>query len=127
MGDPEGGYFTPVRIAFWFIMAALFGAGLFLWFFVGIPHRHPDSRPAFCILNQRNLQQVVRNQQSLHHLEPGDPLDWSELVGPGRFIEEMPVCPVHGSYPLSPVVPEPGVLAAPCPDPEHQPANIRDW
>lgn len=78
---------------------------------------------------QRNLQQAVRQHQSAEGLKPGDPLDWSKIIGPGLFLETKPACPVHGesAYTYSPVIPEPGTLAAPCQDPEHRPADTKDW
>ena len=60
-------------------------------------------------------------------LNPGDPLDWSKIIGPGLFIETKPTCPVHGDYIFSPVIPEKGTLAAPCQDPDHRPADTKDW
>ena len=63
----------------------------------------------------------------MENLNPGDLLDWSKIIGPSQFIETMPVCPVHGDYLLSLVIPERGTLAAPCQDPDHRPADFHDW
>jgi hypothetical protein len=65
----------------------------------------------------------------MESLKPGDPLDWSKIIGPGQFIETKPACPVHGesAYTYSPIIPEPDTLAAPCQDPEHRPADTHDW
>lgn len=92
-----------------------------------IPHQRRGSPRATCILGQRNLQQAVRFYQKRESLKPGDSLDWSKIIGPGLFLESKPVCPVHGDYHLSHVIPEPGTLAAPCKDPEHRPAGTKDW
>ena len=61
--------------------------------------------------------------------KPGDPLDWTKIIGPGLFLENKPACPVHGesAYTYSPVILEPGTLAAPCKDPKHRPADTKDW
>lgn len=121
--------FTPARIAFWIIMSVLFGIGIYCWLFVGISPRPRNSDRPFCIMNQRNLQQAVRTHQNTESLIPGDPLDWSKIIGPGLFLETKPVCPVHGesAYTYSPVIPKTGTLAAPCQDPEHRPAGTEDW
>lgn len=121
------GYFTPVRIAFWIIMTVLFSIGIYGWLFAGVTPRPRNSDRARCIINQRMLQQVVRHHQDQNHLKPGDPIDWSKYIGPGLLLEKSASCPVHGDYPLSPVIPQPGTLAAPCKDPEHHPGDIRDW
>ena len=92
-----------------------------------IPHQRRGSPRATCILGQRNLQQAVRAHQETESLKPGDPLDWSKIIGPGLFIETKPTCPVHGDYIFSPVIPEKGTLAAPCQDPDHRPADTKDW
>lgn len=84
------------------------------------------SDKAACGFNQRYLHQAVDQYRQENNLKPGDPLDWSKLIGPGLLMEETPACPVHGDYPLSPVIPERGTLAAPCGDPEHQPTGISD-
>ena len=119
--------FTPVRIAFWIIMSVLFSIGIYGWFFVGVSPRPRNSDKAYCIMNQRNLQQAVRSYANMESLKPGDPLDWSKIIGPGLLLETKPVGPVHGDYLLSPVIPEPGTLAAPCQNPEHRPADTKDW
>ena len=118
--------FTPVRIAFWIIMAAVLGSVACLWTFAR-PAYYRNSDKAYCIMNQRNLQQAVRSYANMEGLKPGDPLDWSKIIGPGLFLETKPACPVHGDYVLSPVLPEPGTLAAPCQDPKHRPADTEDW
>jgi hypothetical protein len=119
--------FTPVRITFWVIMTALFSVGTYGWLFVGVSPRPRNSDKAYCIMNQRNLQQAVRSYANMEGFKPGDPLDWSKLIGPGLFLETKPACSVHGDLPLSPVIPQIGTLAAPCKDPEHRPAGTEDW
>lgn len=119
--------FTPVRIAFWIIMSVLFGIGIYSWLFVGISPRPRNSDRLFCITNQRNLQRAVRAHQNMESLKPGDSLDWPKIIGPDLSLETKPVCPVHGDYTLSPVIPQIGTLAAPCQDPEHRPAGTEEW
>jgi hypothetical protein len=124
----SNGYFTPVRIAFWIIMTVCLAA--LLWGVMSAYSAYPrGSDIGACILKQQILQQAVRSHQNTESLKPGDPLDWSKIIGPGLFLESKPVCPVHGesAYTYCPVIPEPGTLAAPCQDPEHRPADFRDW
>ncbi len=92
-----------------------------------IPNQRRGSPRATCILGQRNLQQALRAHQKTESLKPGDPLNWSKIIGPGLFLETKPVCPLHGDYHLSPVIPEIGTLAALCQDPDHRPAGTEDW
>jgi hypothetical protein len=122
----SNGYFTPVRIAFWIIMTVCLAA--LLWGVMSAYSAYPrGSDIGACILKQQILQQAVRSHQNTGSLKPGDRLDWSKIIGSGQFIEAMPVCPVHGEYLLSPVIPETGTLAAPCQDPDHRPADTKDW
>jgi hypothetical protein len=120
--------FTPGRIVFWFVMLCILAGVAALWTRALLqPYRRTPSDRAICIMYQRNLQQAVRAHQNMESLEPGDPLDWSKIIGPGLFLETKPACPVHGDLPLSPVIPQIGTLAAPCQDPEHRPAGTEDW
>ena len=123
--------FTPGRIVFWFVMLSILAGVAALWINAWLEPfgRTGGTDKRFCIYNQRNLQQAVRSYANIEGLKPGDPLDWSKIIGPGsdRFIETKPVCPVHGDHLLSPVIPEPGTLAAPCKDPEHRPGDTKDW
>lgn len=119
--------FTPVRIAFWIIMTALFSIGIYGWLTARTSLRPVNLEKSGCILQQRNLQQAVRSYANMESLKPGDSLDWSKIIGPGLFLETKPACPVHGDLPLSPVIPQIGTLAAPCHDPEHRPAGTEDW
>jgi hypothetical protein len=87
----------------------------------------PTSRLAFYTSGISN-KPFAHHQKHGRSLKPGDPLDWSNIIGRGQFIETKPACPVHGdltSYRR--VIPERGTLAAPCQDPEHRPVDIRDW
>jgi hypothetical protein len=123
--------FTPRRIVFWFVMLSILVGVACLWINAWLEPfgRTGGTDRRFCIYHQRNLQQAVRAHAAMEGLKPGDPLDWSKIIGPGsdRFIETKPVGPVHGDYLLSPVIPEPGTLAAPCQNPEHRPADTKDW
>lgn len=116
---------TRRQAIFWIASSCVFVMVALLWTQPSLYHRSSDS-PA-CLLHQRNLQQAVRTYANMENLKPGDPLDWSKIIGPGLFLETKPACPVHGDYILSPVIPERGTLAAPCQDPDHRPAGTEDW
>ena len=122
---------TPGRIVFWFVMLSILAGVAALWINAWLEPfgRTGNNDKAACRIQQRNLQQAVRAHQQIDNLKPGDPLNWSKVIGPGsdRFLETKPVCPVHGDYFLSPVIPEPGTLAAPCQDPDHRPADTKGW
>lgn len=122
------GYFTPVRIVFWVIMLPIPLLVIYS-LFDSFLNPHQDNDRAGCFMQQRNIQQAIRSYAGMNSLKPGDPIDWSKLIGPGLFIERTPVCPVNGAsaYTFSKVVPPTGTLAAPCKDPAHKPPNIEDW
>jgi hypothetical protein len=53
-----------------------------------------------------NLQQIATATELWVHDRDDDTNDspaWADLVGPGRYFLEMPVCPSGGSYSLSSV------------------------
>jgi hypothetical protein len=123
--------FTPIRVVFWLVnLGILFSVAVFVAYPLVRGLRFPSlSEKPGCLLTQRNLQQAARSYANMEGLKPGDPLDWSKIIGPGLLLERKPACPVHGesAYTYSPVIPEPGTLAAPCRDPEHRPADTKDW
>jgi hypothetical protein len=120
----SGGYFTPVRVAFWLLMTGVLAFVVFIMLFDQGYH-HGSDRSA-CIMNQRNVQQLVRGYQNMHNLKAGTTIDWAELIGSGKYMKK-PMCPIHGEYTYSPVIPEIGVLVATCQDPNHRPTDIQGW
>ena len=123
------GYFTPVRIVFWTVMLGTLAWVAFLWVNSSIRSSHRYDK-AGCIMQQRNLQQAVRSYANMNStMNPGEPLDWTKIIGPGLFVEKTPVCPVHGTsaYEYSKVVPPIGTLVAPCKDPAHKPSSTEGW
>lgn len=124
MSDSIPYKFTPVRIFFWLLMLGILSLTAFV-FNRGLSSHGRSDKPA-CILNQRNIQQMVRTYQNEHYFKSGDPIDWEKLFGPGGYMTK-PVCPIHGKYTYSSVVPPFGSLAATCKDPNHQPQDIQDW
>ena len=86
------------------------------------------SDRAACILQMRNVQQASRSYCGMNGLNPGEALDRTAFIGPGRFIESEPRCPAGGNYTWSPNPPV-GTLVARCSHRKHQidPAFIADW
>jgi hypothetical protein len=80
-----------------------------------------------CILQARNIQQTIRGYEGMRQWRTGDPIPWDDMFDPSSHILEpyMKECPSGGNYQLIPTVPDIGVLAAECPNPEHQ-RRIKD-
>ena len=94
---------------------------------------------ARCIMNIRQMQVSLRSYANLKEYEPGfdlteeDP-DLSllgELVGPGKFVPELPRCPSGGWYFYGgDVIPPVGALYTNCSlsgSEEHRPAKHGGW
>lgn len=74
-----------------------------------------------CILQVRSIQQAVRAHEGMNGLNAGKPIVWSDLIGPGRMLGPYSGrCPSGQDYRLKSSIPDVGVLAAECPNPEHQ-------
>ena len=88
------------------------------------------SDRAGCLLNIRNVQQAVRGYQGIRGKALGDPIDWSEIIGPSKFMKK-PVCRAGGVYQFKDGHPAVGVLAMECSlcdTPEkHEPPSHADW
>lgn len=94
---------------------------------------------ARCIMNIRQMQMSVRAYANLNNLEPGTNLGsptpavtlLGELVGPGKFVPELPVCPGNGMYFYGgDVIPEVGALYLSCSLAGvrgHEPQEFSDW
>jgi hypothetical protein len=98
--------------------------------FIGARAWKKGSDRAVCILNQRNVQQAVRGYQELHDLKSGDPIPWAEIVGPGKLLEQEPVCPALGEYEYMDRIPERGTLVITCSKADaeqHVPKDFSGW
>lgn len=88
------------------------------------------SDRAGCILNIRNVQQAVRAHHGVRGLTLGDPLLFSDIVGPGKYLDSV-ICPGGGTYRFLGKIPDIGVLAIECSlcdSPEnHKPDKYSDW
>lgn len=95
--------------------------------FVGARAWKKGSDRAACIMQTRNLQQAVRSHQNLNSLKVGDPLDWNEIFGPGKLLDQQPACPLGGTYTFTNTIPPIGTLVGQCSHADHWPADHNDW
>ena len=120
--DHEGRAGRILGVAFTLLLVCI-GALYFL--------RHQrESNRAGCIMNLRNVQQAVRSYQGMNGEDMGDPIDWSQIIGSGKFIEYPPECPSHGTYTFVDRHPPIGTLAAACShavELEHHPTSTTGW
>jgi hypothetical protein len=81
-------------------------------------------------MNIRNVQQANRSFCGMHGYNPGNPCPISKetLCGPGKMIEEEPVCPAGGTYTwLEGKSPKIGELMLRCSCPDHVPEDHSEW
>ncbi len=99
--------------------------------FIGAQAYKNAADRAACILNIRNIHQAVRVNMNIEDLQVGDPIHWEDIVGKGKFLETMPVCPLDGKrYILSKKYPPVGEAAAKCPNAQsknHKPQSTEGW
>ena len=94
-----------------------------------VPWKKGSDR-AGCIMNIRNVQQAVRSYQNMNGHSIGETLPLNQVIGPGMFVEQMPVCPAGGTYTFTKMIPQVGELACRCShehDKAHVPADHQDW
>lgn len=99
--------------------------------FIGARAWKKGSDRAGCIMNIRNAQQAVRSYANMYNT---DSIPGSELVGTGKFLESMPVCPAGGTYTAinsgTVTAPAVGTLAMECSfaaTDGHVPDDIQGW
>ena len=86
-----------------------------------------------CIMNLQLVQKGVRSFSNLYGYEPGASVAGleSQVIGNGRFVERVPLCPSSGVYASGgDVVPAMGSLYFNCSlagTGEHQPSSFDDW
>lgn len=104
--------------------------------FVGARAWKRGSDRAVCIINLHNIQKGVRSFSNLYGHAPGENVVGlrERVIGPGRFVEQLPLCPGGGVYEFgggnSDMVPHYGVPYASCSLPiteGHQPGSAADW
>lgn len=91
------------------------------------------SDRSVCILNLQAVQKGVRSFSNLYGYTPGASVSGLEaqIIGTGRFVESMPLCPSEGTYASGgDVIPEMGSLYFNCSlasSGEHTPHVTEDW
>ena len=91
------------------------------------------SDRALCIMNLQAVQKGVRSFSNLNGYEPGRVVAGLEdqIIGTGRFVEAMPICPAEGAYTTAgDMIPAPGELYLNCSlasEGEHEPLDLEDW
>lgn len=105
------------------LVCGSFTGGFFVW--------KRKSERTGCILNIRNMQQASRGYLGMNGLRIGDPLAWSDLVGPGKMMTIEPKCPAGGKYRFLGKHPAIGVLLLECSHGDtalkHKPDFYADW
>ena len=101
--------------------------------FIGVNAYKKSSDRAACVMNIHSLQNAVRSYSNMNGLVPGESAQdlRSELVGPDRFVEELPPCPAGGTYSdLGNRIPSHGELYLSCSlgdDERHSPQSTHSW
>lgn len=101
--------------------------------FVGANAWKNGSDRVLCILNLQSVQKGVRSYANLNGRDPGETVPGlqNEVIGLGRFVENMPECPAHGSYSSTgDLIPQLGTLYLECSlsaSGNHEPMNVEDW
>ena len=92
------------------------------------------SDRSVCILNLQAVQKGVRSFSNLYGYVPGASVSGLEaqIIGEGRFVETMPLCPSEGTYASGgDVIPQMGSLYFNCSlassGEEHTPNVTEDW
>ena len=92
------------------------------------------SDRSVCILNLQAVQKGVRSFSNLYGHVPGASVSGleSQIIGEGRFVETMPLCPSEGTYASGgDVIPAMGSLYFNCSlassGEEHTPVVTEDW
>jgi len=107
-------------------MTAMSGPGAVL---IVLREWRKGSERAHCIMNIRNVQQVIRGHEGMHNMRTGDEIDWNYLFGPDGFMKK-PVCPSGGIYEFSKTIQPIGVLGCKCSHSDslrHEPDDFSNW
>ncbi|MEM6280098.1 MAG: hypothetical protein AAF491_03585 [Verrucomicrobiota bacterium] len=97
---------------------------------LGVSAYKQGSDRALCIVHVTQVQKAIRAFGNLQQVDPGDTFTGltDAVIGPGRFIEETPVCPSGGTYTfLEDEMPAIGVAYMKCSIADHQPATSYRW
>jgi type II secretory pathway pseudopilin PulG len=101
--------------------------------FVGALAWKRGSDRSFCVMNIRDVQNGMRAHSNLFGLNPGSSVPGlrSQIIGPGRFVQDTPICPSGGTYTFGPdAIPNFGTLYMRCSSAVslgHEPVDYDAW
>lgn len=105
--------------------------------FVGANAWKRGSDRSMCVMHIQNVQKSVRAFSNLYGYSPGQncPGLQGQIIGLGKFVENLPDCPGNGNYLFgtaygTDTVPPIGTLYMECtlaPTLQHVPDNYADW
>ncbi len=127
-GAPRGAPYSRRRLVIPACGAALLAVGI-PWLTM---RAKEQTFKAACMLNHRNIQQVVRSYSGIKGLPIGSPIVWGDIIGSGKFLSpRYGMCPWGEPYELSEGIPGVGVLAARCRHSGHEKVmegtDTSDW
>ncbi|MDF1825670.1 MAG: hypothetical protein P1U68_13575 [Verrucomicrobiales bacterium] len=104
--------------------------GLISFSFLGANAYKRGTDRATCIIQVVEVQKGLRSYCNFNENVPGDtvPNLKGAIIGPGKFVDEMPVCPSGGTYQFSGnVIPDTGNTFMSCLLEGHTPATTEGW
>lgn len=112
---------------------------LIILVFVGASAWKKGSDRAACVMNIYKVQQGVRSYAAARAYYPGQDISnrlnsdslYEEIVGPDKYVENVPVCPDQGAYATAGnKIPRVGELFLTCSlasDDSHMPDSYTSW
>ena len=86
-----------VKIAF---VGATTLAVFLLWFIPSFNRARSIAASNSCINHLQTIHGAKQQWTLEHHKTTNDVPTWDDLIGTGRYLQEMPVCPQGGTYTL---------------------------
>ncbi len=103
--------------------------GLISFSFIGANAYKRGTDRATCILHVVEVQKGIRSYCNFHEVPIGADASnlQSAIIGPNKFVDEMPVCPSGGTYTFTNEVPATGTTYMSCSLEGHAPATSFGW
>lgn len=105
--------------------------------FIGARAWKRGSDRALCIMHIQGVQKGIRSYSNLYGFSPGAnaPNLQNKVIGLGRFVETIPICPSNGTYSFgqtygNDTIPPVGELYLQCTlagSDQHEPSNYSEW
>jgi type II secretory pathway pseudopilin PulG len=108
IGRPAG--LTLIEISL--VIALLLGLAAFLFIGLGAFRRGADK--ARCKAQLASVQKVIRAQANFYSLAEGAVFATMSAFGPGRAMENAPLCPAGGTYTWLGIIPSLGSAYGAC-------------